>query len=335
MKNLKDLVNPHILGIQTYQPGKPIEEVQRELGLEKVFKLASNESCVGPSPLAISAIQEMLPRAHFYPDSSWYYPRNKLAERLGVSPNEILFGAGAVEILYFIAIVFLKPGDEVLAGAPSFAMYPIVTQMMGATFTPVPLRNYRLHPVDMLSYVSPATKLIFLDNPNNPCGTVFTDAEFCEFMENLREDVIVVADEAYADFVTIPDFPRSLEWVKRGRYVIILRTFSKNYGLAGIRIGYALSSREIIQLLEKVVPPFNVSSLAQAAVLAALDDKEHLERTVRITLEEKKFLYEVFHSLGLSFVPSEANYILVELPGDARSFFQLLLKEGVIVRPVG
>ncbi len=335
MKPLEELANPHILKILPYQPGKPIEEVQRELGLEEVHKLASNESCIGPSQKAISALIEMLEFAHRYPDSSWYYLRQKLSQKLEVSPQQVLLGAGAVEILYFIATVFLKPGDEVVAGAPSFAMYPIVTQMMGATFVPVPLRNYRVYLPDFLLKITPETKLIFLDNPNNPCGTVFTDGEFRDFMHHLPEDVIVVADEAYIDFAGIPDFPHTLEWVQKGRYVIILRTFSKNYGLAGVRVGYAIASEPMIQLLERVVPPFNVSSLAQAAAFAAMDDEEHKQKTVQKTREEKEFLYEGFRNLGISFVPSEANFILVEIAADARKIFEELLQEGVIVRPVG
>lgn len=329
------LANPYVLEVEPYIPGKPIEEVQREFGLDYVVKLASNENLLGPSPRAIAAAKKELESVNLYPDASWYYLRQRLAAEYGFTPDHYLCGAGAVEILYFLAITYLKPGDDVVVASPSFAMFPVVTQMMGANLIRVPLVNYRADLEAIARAITPKTRLIFLDNPNNPVGTVFHHQELVRLLEELPDSIIVVSDEAYIHFVSDPDYPKTLELLSAGYPLVILRTLSKVVGLAGLRVGFAISHPSIIRCLRRVTPPFNVSRVAQAAALAAFEDKEFIKNYVELIHREKQFLYDGFTALGLPFVPSEANFILTDLRKPAKEAFRALLEEGVIVRPVG
>jgi len=333
--DFRDLVNPHILKLSPYIPGKPIEEVQREFGLEEIYKLASNESCVGTSSRAIQRLIEYASQLYLYPDSTCYYLRQALAKRHKVGMDSILVSNGAVEALYFLAVALLGPQDEVIAGEVSFAMYPVVAQMMNATLVRTPMKDFRLDLKAMARAVTERTKIIFIDNPNNPAGTIVTRQEVEALMETIPPRVLVVFDEAYLEFVESPDFPDTLSYLEDGRRVAIVRTFSKNYGLAGLRVGYMMAPSALIEILGRVQPPFNVNSAAQAAALAALEDDSHLKTTVKVTQKEKRFLYEGFERLHLFYVPSESNFILVNTGINAIEFFQRLLREGIIVRPAG
>lgn len=330
-----DLVNPHVLKLSPYVPGKPIEEVQRELGLKEIHKLASNESCVGTSSLAQQRLMEYASQLYLYPDSTCYTLRQALAKKHQVGMDSILVSNGAVEILYFLAMALLSSEDEVIAGEVSFAMYPVVTQLMNATLVKTPMKDFRLDLKAMARAVTGRTKVIFIDNPNNPAGTIVTHQEVEALMEMIPSRVLVVFDEAYVEFVESPDFPDTLSYLRDGRRVAVLRTFSKNYGLAGLRAGYILGPPALMEILRRVQPPFNVNAAAQAAALAALDDDTHLKTTVKVTRKEKRFLYEGFDRLHLFYVPSESNFILVNTGINAIEFFHQLLWKGIIVRPVG
>lgn len=330
-----DLANPHVLKIAPYVPGKPIEEVQREFGLKDVVKLASNESAVGTSQLAMDGIKKVLEDLYLYPDSNNYYLKQKLSRHYNLPPDYFLVAGGSVEILYFLAVALLSRRDEVIMGVPSFAMYPVITQMMDATLVKIALRDHRFDLDAMAHAITDRTKIIFLANPNNPTGTIVTEDEVRAFMSKVPPRVLVVFDEAYVDIVESPGFPDSIAYVRQGRRAIVLRTFSKNFGLAGARVGYALSPPALVRIIERTQPPFNVSSLAQAAALAALDDEEHLVETQKVTWKEKRFLYEGFSRLGLEFVPTEANFIYVRSPIPTNELFNLLLRQGVVIRPVG
>ncbi|MGH8104395.1 MAG: histidinol-phosphate transaminase [bacterium] len=330
-----DLVNPHILKISPYVPGKPIEEVQREFGLKEVHKLASNESAVGTSRLAMAAIRKVLDDLYLYPDSNNYYLKQRLSQHFSLPPDHFLVAGGSVEILYFIAVALLSKQDEAVTGIPSFAMYPIVTQMVDATLVKVGLRNDCLDLEAMAEAITDRTKIVFIANPNNPTGTIVTASQVRSFMAKVPPRVLVVFDEAYFDFVESTEYPDCFEYLQQGRRVLLLRTFSKNYGLAGARVGYAIGAPGLIRIIERVQPPFNVSTPAQVAAIAAFDDRDHLEETRKVTWKEKQFLYEGFMKLGIEFAPTESNFIYVRSPIPVQVLFYQLLTEGVVIRPVG
>lgn len=319
--------------LKPYVPGKPIEEVQRELGLAEVIKLASNENPLGPSPKAIEAAKKVLPEIHRYPDDSYYQLRHKIAAFYNVSPEWVLLGRGSDEILLHIVQTFVEPGDEVVFSTPSFVMYDILSTLMDAVCVKVPLRDF-VHDVDgLLDAVTERTKIVFIDNPNNPAGTILRDRAVRSLLNEIPEGVIVVLDEAYAEFVESPDYPKSLDYVKEGYPVIVLRTFSKAYGLAGLRVGYGFARPEITQHLFKVREPFNVSSVAAAAAEAALDDVEFLDRVRKTVWVSKRLMYRGLEQLGLRYVPTEANFVLIDVKRSAKEVADALLRKGVIVRP--
>jgi len=326
----------HIKTIKPYVPGKPIEELERELGIKDSVKLASNENPLGPSPLAIRALRSALRDLHRYPDGSCYLLKNALAEKLGLRPEELLLGNGSNEIIELAVRTFLGPGDEAIMAHPSFAVYPTIVQAAGGKSIIVPLKGWR-HDLDtMASHITKKTKIIFIANPNNPTGTINTKAEMDKFMQKVPENVLVVVDEAYNEYVTSTDYADSMKYFREGRAILILRTFSKIYGLAGLRIGYGIARDFIIEEMNKVRQPFNVNSLAQKAALAALEDEAYITKVQKINEKGKKFLYREFKSLEIEYVPTEANFIYVILRDrDAHELYQKLLKEGVIVRPVG
>jgi histidinol-phosphate aminotransferase len=326
----------HIRGIKPYVPGKPIEELERELGIKDAVKLASNENPIGPSPLAIKAIVEGLGDINRYPDGGCYYLREALSERLGVDREWLIFGNGSNEIIELAVRTFLIPGDEAIMAQPSFVVYPTITQAAGGRSIIVPLREWRHDLERMVSMVTERTRIIFIANPNNPTGTINTRAEMDSLIRAVPEGILIVIDEAYHEYVTSGDYPDTLEYLKDGRDVLILRTFSKIYGLAGLRIGYGISRPEIIGAMEKVRQPFNVNTLAQRAALAALEDTGHLRRSREVNEEGKDFLYGEFRSLGIEYVPTEANFIyLILKEKNSGIVYNELLKEGVIIRPVG
>lgn len=332
-RGLKVPVSGDIASLIPYPPGKPIEELERELGIKGSIKLASNENPLGPSRKAVEAVAGALNNLHRYPDGSCFYLKEKLAASLGISPDELILGNGSNEIIELLIRAYLRRGDEAVMADPSFAVYPIAVKSVGATAVTVPLREMRHDLREMASAVNKKTRLVFIANPNNPTGTIITSREFDGFMEAVPEECIVCVDEAYFEFVQSGGYPRTLEYVKAGRPVVLLRTFSKVYGLAGLRIGYGAAHPELVDYMNRVRQPFNVNSLAQTAAMAALDDSDHLKRTVENNREGLLYLYGALAALGFEYVPTEANFFLIKV-GDGKKVYEDLLKKGVIVRPM-
>ncbi len=333
MKILERL-NPHVAKVNPYQPGRPIEEVARELGLDPstIIKLASNESALGVSPKAQAALVAAVPQMHLYPDAGAFELRHKLAKKQGVKTEELIFGAGSNEILVFLAQALLRPGTSVVASAYAFVIYKILATMQGAEFIEVPAKGLS-HDLDaMAAAIRPDTSVVFLCNPNNPTGTLLERAAVDRFMEKVPEDCLVVFDEAYAE-ICLGDMPDSFRFVRQGRACLVLRTFSKAYGLAGLRIGWGYGPAALIQALEKPRQPFNVTLAAQIAATAALDDDDFLVRSRANYREARDILEAGFTELGLPFERSYANFMLFKA-GDAAKVNDGLLREGVIVRPV-
>jgi histidinol-phosphate aminotransferase len=330
-KSLKLRVPEEISSLVPYPPGKPIEELERELGIKGSIKLASNENPFGPSKKALEAIYKALLKLNRYPDGSCYYLKNKLSAHLGVPPESILPGNGSNEIIDLLVRTFLSRGDEAIMGDPCFAVYPIVVRATGGKAIKVPLKELAFDLEAMAKRITKKTKLVFIDNPNNPTGTMVTAGELREFMGSVPEETIVCIDEAYFEFATSPDFPDSLEYVRDGRAAVVLRTFSKTHGLAGLRIGYGVSHPEIIDYMNRVRQPFNVNSLAQVAAIAALEDTEHLRMSQENNSSGLKYLFGELKRLNYECVPTEANFFLVKV-GDGRAVYDALLAKGVIVR---
>jgi histidinol-phosphate aminotransferase len=330
----ESLANEHILGIAPYEPGKPVEELERELGISDAIKLASNENPLGPSDRVQKAIAAALGTLNRYPDGSGYYLRHALAARHGVGADQVILGNGSNELIELLVRTFLRPGDEAVVPHPSFVVYPMIVQAAGGIRVMVMLKDYRLDLEAMARAITPLTKLVFIANPNNPTATIVTVDEVEHFMARVPERTIVVFDEAYIEFAMGPDFPDTLRYVKEGRRVIVLRTFSKAASLAGLRVGYAVAHADAVALMNRIRQPFNVNSLAQVAALAALEDEAHVLECVRMIEAGRHFLYDEFKSLGLKYVPSRANFILVDVGRNAADIYQRLLKEGVIVRPM-
>lgn len=326
----------HIKSIKAYVPGKPTEELERELGIADSIKLASNENPLGPSPLAMKALRKGIGDLNRYPDGSCYYLKNALSEKLRVSPDEIIIGNGSNEIIELAVRTFLKPGDEAIMAHPSFVVYATIVQAAQGKGIIVPLRDW-CHDLDsMASKITGKTKIIFIANPNNPTGAINTAAAVDSFMKKIPEGVLVVTDEAYYEYVTLPDYADSMKYFRAGRDILILRTFSKIYGLAGLRIGYGIAGDSILAEMNKVRQPFNVNTLAQKAAAAALRDRDHLEKTKRVNERGKKFLYKELTALNIQFVPTEANFIYIVFEDNvAHKVYDHLLKKGIIVRPVG
>lgn len=320
----------------TYQPGRPIEEVARELGLgdpSSIIKLASNENALGPSPRAIEAMQLAADRMHIYPDGDTFYLRQALAAKLGLPESHLFFGHGSNEIIALLGHIYLGKGTSVVASEQAFVVYKLVAALYEAETIEVPMRDFT-HDLDaMLAAIRPDTRLVFIANPNNPTGTRVSPAELDRFLTRLPPHVVAVVDEAYVELLPEGVAPDVVRHVREGRSVFVLRTFSKAYGLAGLRIGYAVAPPEGINLLHKVRQPFNVNAMAQAAALAALADDGHVRRTRAMVAEGLAQLMEGLRQRGLSYVPSEVNFILVKV-GKGREISQALQRQRVIVRPV-
>jgi histidinol-phosphate aminotransferase len=326
------LVKPWIRSLQPYEPGKPIEELERELGIHGSVKLASNENPLGPSPRAVAALREAAGRVHRYPDGHAFALRRKLAGRLAVDDRALVLGNGSDELLELLAKAFLGPGDEVVYAWPSFAMYPITVQGAGATAVPVPLDAGLAHDLDaMAAAVGSHTRMVFVCNPNNPTGTSVGRAAFDRFAAALPADVVLVVDEAYFEYVQREDFPDALAWLARRPATIVLRTLSKIYGLAGLRVGYGVTDPELAGFLERARHPFNLNSLAQAAAVAALDDEEHVARSQENNRRGMAYLVRELAALGIEVTPSDANFVLAR---TGAGVYEPLLREGVIVRPM-
>jgi histidinol-phosphate aminotransferase len=332
---LAELVNAHIRALRPYEPGKPIQELERELGIRGAIKLASNESPLGPSARALEALREASGELNRYPEDDCPYLKRELAAALGVGPAQLICGAGSDEILDLLARCFLGPGDEAVFPWPSFAMYPIAVAGIGAMPVPVPLDPELRPDVDALAAaVSARTRLLLLSNPNNPTGTSIGADEFERLLDAVPERVVIVADEAYCEYVRRPDFPLSIAAIARRRTLVVLRTFSKVYGLAGLRVGYGIGDAELIALIGRARHPFNVNSLAQAAARAALGDPEHVARVRELTHRGLDQLEKGARELGLRCTPSDANFLLIEVGEAAPRLYEALLRQGVITRPM-
>ncbi len=317
-----------------YEPGKPVDELERELGIASAVKLASNENPLGPSPKALEALQDAFLEVNRYPDGSGYHLRGALAEFHGLSQGHFILGNGTNEVLEIIAHAFLEPGDEAIISESAFIVFQIVAQLVDARRVLVPLKDYTHDLKAMRERVSPRTKLLFVANPNNPTGTVVGGGPLRELLESLPKSVIVVVDEAYCHYVARADYPNAAAWVRDYPNLLALRTFSKAYGLAGLRVGYGVGNPELVDCLNRVREPFNVNSLALAAARAALSDEGHVRKSVEVNSRGRDYLYRELERLGVPYVSSEANFLLVEV-GDGADCYRELLREGVIIRPLG
>lgn len=329
---MKRLMRRFIENITPYPPGKPIEELERELGIFGSIKLASNENPLGPSPKAIMAIKENLININRYPDGSCYYLRQKLAKKFGLPMSKIIAGNGSNEIIKLVAHTVLLPDEEVILPLPTFLLYEKVVKSFEGKIVTVPLLNFSIDLPAILTAVSSRTKIIFISNPNNPTGQALGKEEISRFLNALPSDVIVVLDEAYIEFATDPNIASALELLESYPLLVVLRTFSKAYGLAGLRIGYGFASEMIIDGMNLVRQPFNANYLAQVGALAALDDDGFVEKTLTLTRDGLEFLYSQLDRIGLEYVPTQTNFFLIKTPLGAQKTYQRMLRQGVIVR---
>lgn len=329
-------LNPALETIPVYQPGRPIEEVARELGLQpqNIIKLASNENPLGPSLKALAAMERVLKNLHLYPDGNAFYLKQKLAEKLGMEPGHLILGNGSNEIIEFVGHAIIQPGTDVIVSQYCFAVYPIVTKLFGANLITVPAKKYGHDIPAMLKAITPATRVMFVANPNNPTGTLASREEIVHLINHVPNHILLVLDEAYVEFLADP--VDLLPMIRNGLKpnLLLMRTFSKIFGLAGLRLGYGIATPELITALEKVRQPFNINSIAQAGALAGLDDDEHLRKTRENNFAGLHFYETEFRKMNLEFVPSAANFILVRV-GEGQRVFNELQKLGVIVRPMG
>lgn len=329
-------LNPFLKTLPTYQPGRPIEEVARELGIpaDSIIKVASNENPFGPSPLAIAAMQKAVPGVNLYPDGNAFYLKQKIAAKLGVDTSNLVLGNGSNEIIEFVGHALLGPGTDIVVSQYCFAIYPIVAKMFGAEVITVPAKDYGHNLGAMLKAITTKTRAVFVANPNNPTGTLASREELINFVNHVPDDVLLVMDEAYIEF--LEDAVDLIPLIRLGarKNLILMRTFSKIYGLAGLRIGYGIATTELISALEKIRQPFNANLLAQTAALAALDDDAHVRKTRENNFNGLNFFAGAFRKLDLEYVPSHANFILVRV-GEGQKVFEVMQKLGVITRPMG
>lgn len=328
-------VSENIKKLVPYSPGKPIEELERELGIKGAIKLASNENPLGPSGKAIEAIGKYLKKVHRYPDGGGFYLRGAIARQWGVSPDAVILGNGSNEIIELLIRTFMSPGDNAVTSENTFSVYRLIVTAANGTVTAVPMKEGRYDLAGMAEHITSKTRLVFISNPNNPTGTIVTAEEVKDFMSRVPEDVLVVFDEAYAEYVTSKRYPETLGYLREGRNVAILRTFSKIYGLAGLRIGYGVTKTEIAEMANRVRQPFNTNALAQVAALAAIEDDRHVTESRRINNEGKEFLYGEFDSMGIKYLPTEANFIYFQAGDNGKAIFDAMLREGIIIRHIG
>ena len=331
--NIERLARKGILDLIPYIPGKSIEEVERELGRKKWVKLASNENVLGPSPRALAAIRKELCNLHMYPEGPCPDLRQALARKFSVPEETVVISNGADNLLVMVAGAFINEDEEAIMATPTFSMYPTVTRIMGGRPVEVGLKDFAHDLPSMLKKVNRRTKLVFVCNPNNPTGTIVGRKALDAFLSRLPERVVLILDEAYCDFADSPDYPKGPDYVRDGRPVIVLRTFSKVFGLAGLRVGYAIGRSDLIDCLYRVREPFPVHRLGQAGAVAALKDTDHAKRSIRTVVEGRKYIYREFEKMGLFCVPSQANFVFVDLGKDSKDALQDLLREGVIIRP--
>ena len=332
MKTIEQ-VPEYIRTLVPYAPGKAIEEVEREFGIPNSIKLASNENPLGPSPLAVEAMRQKLSELHLYPDGDCFYLKNGLSRELKVTSEQLICGNGSNEIIELAIRTFMRAGDEAVMARQAFVVYKLVVQAVGGVSKEVPLRDFT-HDLDaMANAITPRTRIIFLANPNNPTGTIFRQAHWESFLQKVPPDVVTIVDEAYFEYVQAPDYPNSLHYHNRGKSLLTLRTFSKLYGLAGLRIGYGIGDREIIGLMQRVRQPFNVNAPAQWGALAALGDEQHVRRSLENNRQGLEYLTRALTALKIDYVPSHANFLLIRV-GRGEEVFSNLLRQGIIVRPM-
>jgi histidinol-phosphate aminotransferase len=332
--SFKEMTRGCIADLIPYKGGKPASDLSREMGVEEILKFASNESPLGPSSLAIEAMERVAGESNRYPDSGCYYLREKLADRLGFSMDEIVVGSGSNELVNLAIWTVVDPGDEVVIADPSFIMYAIAVKTMGGVPVFVPTVDFVHDLKAMAAAIGPRTKVVFICNPNNPTGTLVRRKEVEEFMASVPERVLVVFDEAYYEYITDPEYPETLQYVRDRKNVLVLRTFSKVYSLAGLRVGYGIAKPEIMEYFNRVRLPFNVTTAAQVAAMASLDDPEQVLKSREVNDEGMKYLTREFERLGLGVTESYTNFLLVDLKRNGIEFSQRLEELGLIVRPM-
>jgi len=333
--NLEKLINPGILNLKPYQPGKPVEDLERELGIKNAIKLASNENPMGPSPFAIQAVNNILSGLHRYPDGNALRLKEAICSDQNVDLDQITIGNGSNDIIEFVVRSFLSSKDSAVFSEHAFAVYPLAVQTVGAQGIEVPAKDWGHNLSAMNKAIQKNTKLIFIANPNNPTGTFIARDEVISFLDSVSKDVIVLLDQAYFDYASYENSDIGFEFINEFPNLIISRSFSKAYGLAGFRVGYSVSSKEIADFLNRVRQPFNTNSLALAAAEAALSDKDHMLKSLKMNIEQKSLLYKGLEDLGYQYIPSAGNFICFDCKQDAEQLFNNLLKEGVIVRSMG
>jgi histidinol-phosphate aminotransferase len=329
---MKKLAREGVENLVPYPPGKPIEELEREFGIKGSIKLASNENPLGPSPLAVQAIKDALHTLHRYPDGSGFYLRSKLSKKFDIPIERIILGNGSDELIGLIIRTFLSTGQHVVQAFPTFLVYEKMVKGAGGLMTSVPLSNFRIDLKEITNAITPRTKIIFVNNPNNPTGSFLSGGEMNLFLKELPDDVIVVLDEAYMEFVSEAEDASGLQLLEAHPHLVVLRTFSKLYGLAGLRIGYGFSSEEIIDYLNRLRPPFNANTLAQVAATAALDDVEFVSRTLKTVKEGLSYIFRGLEEMGLEYIPTHTNFFLIRVPQGGKRIYDLMLRQGVIVR---
>lgn len=329
---MRNLARKEIMNVKPYKPGKPIEEVRRESGVRSVIKMASNENTLSPSPKVVSAIRKNLDTLNRYPDGGCFYLKKELSRKFGLDPENIIIGNGSDELIVLTIRAFASKGDEVIIAKPTFLIYEIASTVEGLKIITVPMKNFRYDLDGMAKRLNKKTKIVFIANPDNPTGSYVTEKEVKAFLKRVGPDTIVFFDEAYYEFAkSLRDYPRTLPYLKK-KNIIIARTFSKVYALAGLRVGYAFGKEELIASMNKVREPFNVNSIAQVAALTALKDGQFVSRSLRLVREGKKFIENSLTNMGLRYIPSAANFILFELKQDSKAIYDHLLKKGIIVR---
>ena len=322
-----------ILELEVYKAGKPISEVKRELGLDEVIKLASNENPLGCSPLAKKELMAIIDESQMYPDAANFVLKKRLAEKHGVNPNQIFCGTGSDSLIKVICNCFVEPGDECIVGEITFPRYDSCIKLMGGKTIRIPMKNNALDIETMVDTINEKTKIIWFCNPNNPTGTIFTKSEIEKILDRIPEHVLIIMDEAYIEYVTRKDFADSLEYISKYPNMLSLRTFSKAYGLASLRVGYGIASEELVGYFNRVIGPFDVNLYAQTAAVAALGDEEFLQKVYDENKRGKEYLYEEFDKMGLEYAPSEANFIFVNINRATEEVYDKLLRRGMIVRP--
>jgi len=327
------LVSQNVRDLIPYEPGKPVEDLQREYGLRKAVKLASNENPLGPSPLAVKAIRKKSSDVQWYPDGDCHYLKKSISEWLMVKKEQIIVGNGSNEIIELIIRTFLQPGEKVVVSEYAFIVYELITRAAMGKVISVPSKQRGHDLAAMAKLVDKKTKIIFIANPNNPTGTYAKKEEVGKLLKSVPENVLVVMDEAYFEYVEEGDYPDSLQFISRYPNLIVLRTFSKIFGLSGLRVGYGIACKEIVEIINRIRQPFNVNSIGQVAAVAAIQDEQHIRKSIELNRDGKEFLYQRFSRLGLEVIPSAGNFLLIRV-GKGREIFKKLLQKGVIVRPL-